>query len=223
MALSHSPSIVTEGLILCLDAANLKSYPGTGTNWSNLTGSTSGTLINGVGFSSSNGGLLTFDGTNDYVNVPGLFDFSTTNQLTVSIWCKSNTALWDDVGQLVSKRDQFIIHPSLNSKDVIYYVRVSTPAWAQQTVVPNSITVFNNYAMTYNSGDFRIFLNGSQSGQQSVVSTLNSDTGDTTIGKDDGLERYLNGDVSNVFIYNRALSPQEILQNFNALRGRFGL
>ena len=67
MALSHSPSIVTNGLVLCLDAANSKSYPGSGTTWTDLSGrGNNGTLVNGVGYNSGNLGSLVFDGVDDY-------------------------------------------------------------------------------------------------------------------------------------------------------------
>jgi hypothetical protein len=69
MALSHSPSIVTDGLVLCLDAGNPKSYPGSGTTWTDLSGNgNNGTLVNGVGYSGDNLGSLSFDGVNDYYN-----------------------------------------------------------------------------------------------------------------------------------------------------------
>ena len=85
MALAHSPRLVTDGLVLCLDAGNTKSYSGSGTTWTDLGGNNNhGTLVNGVGYNSSNGGSLTFDGADDYV------DLSTTYSLsapwTLSAW-----------------------------------------------------------------------------------------------------------------------------------------
>jgi hypothetical protein len=223
MAVQYNPGIVTDGLVLYLDAANRKSYPGTGLTCANLLPFADGSLLNGVTYSSNNGGTFVFDGTDDYINVPNLFDFSTTNEITASVWAKSNTENWDDTGMLVSKRDQFIIHPEVSSKIVTYYVRVSTPGWASISVTPSNITIYNNYAFTYNKGDFRIFLNGNQVGNNTVLATLNSDTGATTIGNDDGISRYLNGEISLVQIYNKVLSPEQVKQNFNALRGRFGI
>ena len=68
MGLAHSPSLVMNGLVLALDAANPKSYPGSGTTWTDLSGrGNTGTLTNGPTYSSANGGSLVFDGTNDYV------------------------------------------------------------------------------------------------------------------------------------------------------------
>ena len=70
MSLNHGGKpIVTDGLVLCLDAANPKSYPGSGTTWTDLSGNgNNGTLVNGVGYNSDNGGSLSFDGVNDYVS-----------------------------------------------------------------------------------------------------------------------------------------------------------
>ena len=69
MGLGHSPRIVTDGLVLCLDAASKRSYPGTGTTWTDLKGGNNGTLTNmdGANFSSANGGSLSFDGASDYI------------------------------------------------------------------------------------------------------------------------------------------------------------
>ncbi len=69
MGLIHSPSIVTDGLVLCLDAANSRSYPGTGATWTDLKGGNNGTLENGPTFDAANGGSIVFDGTDDIVNV----------------------------------------------------------------------------------------------------------------------------------------------------------
>ena len=84
--------IVTSGLILNLDAGNASSYPGTGTTWTDLSGNNNnGTLVNGVGYSSSNGGIMTFDGVNDFVNCGNSSTFNQTNALTLSTWVKINS------------------------------------------------------------------------------------------------------------------------------------
>ena len=71
MGLAHSPKIVTNGLVLCLDAGNTKSYPGSGTAWTDLSGrGNNGTLTNGPTYSSTNGGSVVFDAVDDYVTVP---------------------------------------------------------------------------------------------------------------------------------------------------------
>ena len=89
MSLYHSPQISLNGLVLCLDAANPKSYPGSGTTWTDLSGNgNNGTLVNGVGYSSDNLGSLVFDGANDYVNAGNLGSFY--SQGTISYWMNSS-------------------------------------------------------------------------------------------------------------------------------------
>jgi len=87
--LAHSPRIITDGLVLCLDAGNPKSYPGSGTTWTDLSGNgNNGTLTNGPTYNSGNLGSLVFDGVNDYVN---LGDLDLPAPFTLSIWFKGNT------------------------------------------------------------------------------------------------------------------------------------
>ena len=87
MGLSHSPKIVTNGLVMCLDAGNTKSYPGSGTTWFNLCGSVNGTLVNGPTFSSVNGGVIVLDGVNDYINTLSNSQYNYTT-ITISGWIK---------------------------------------------------------------------------------------------------------------------------------------
>ena len=85
MALAHSPRIVTDGLALCLDAGNTKSYSGSGTTWNDLSGNgNTGTLTNGPTYSSDNGGSIFFDGTNDYVSL--VDNLGDPQQFTIEFW-----------------------------------------------------------------------------------------------------------------------------------------
>ena len=84
MGLIHSPRIVTDGLVLYLDAANNRSYPGTGTTWSDLVGSNNGTLNNGPTFSGANGGSIVFDGSDDYINMGDIL--SAPSSLSIFSW-----------------------------------------------------------------------------------------------------------------------------------------
>jgi hypothetical protein len=215
--------IVTNGLVLNLDAANKDSYPGTGTTWYDLsTYGDNGTLINGVGFSPNvNSGVLNFDGVDDYVTVSNVFDFGSSNAMTAEIWAKSDNATWNDYGYLISRRNQFIIHPQLSSTQVYFYIYAG--GYQSVSLTPASITGFNQYVLTYNNGDLRAYLNGSLGANASVGSPIDSYAGDTYIGKDDFLARYLDGSVGAVKLYNRALSATEVLQNYNAQKTRFGL
>jgi hypothetical protein len=88
MGLAHSPSIITQNLVLCLDAANPKSYPTTGTTWTDLSGNgNNGTLVNGVGYNTANGGALVFDGADDYIT--SLFATTSGQAVTYAGWLYS--------------------------------------------------------------------------------------------------------------------------------------
>ena len=93
MGLAHSPRIVTDGLVLCLDAGNTKSYPGSGTTWTDLSGNgNTGTLTNGVGYSGDNLGSLSFDGVNDFTSTITGEDFNFgTGDFTIECWVYFNT------------------------------------------------------------------------------------------------------------------------------------
>lgn len=90
MAFNFSPKIVTNGLVLYLDAANTRSYAGSGTVWNDLSRSgNNGTLVNGPTFNSGNGGSIVFDGTNDFVSVSDNSTINGTSQ-TISVWFKNS-------------------------------------------------------------------------------------------------------------------------------------
>ena len=110
MALQYSPKISTDGLVLCLDAADRNSYPGTGTTWTDLSGNgNNGTLTNGPTFSSSNRGGISVDGTNDYINCGnGSTIQQTTNDFSISVWIKilTQTGTATFKGIIISKNAQ---------------------------------------------------------------------------------------------------------------------
>jgi len=90
MSLSRGPKIISNGLVLYLDAANNKSYPRTGTTWYDLSGNNNnGTLTNGPTFNSANGGSIVYDGADDSVNLSLVS--SNVNNVTTEVWFKANT------------------------------------------------------------------------------------------------------------------------------------
>jgi len=223
MSYYNGPKIVSDGLTLYLDAGNSKSYVGSGTNWADISGNnTNATLVNTPTFTSSLGGNFVLNGTNQYATVSNVYNFATSNRFTAIVWAKSTTSTWNDNGFIISRRDQFIIHPSSGSTAVAYYVNTNLGWGSTSYAVPN-ITVFAQYVMTYDAGAVNAYHNGVRVAGVSAGVTLTSDTGVIEIGKDDGISRYMNGSISNVQLYNRALSDIEVLQNYNATKGRFGL
>jgi hypothetical protein len=217
----------TGGTITYLNGYTIHTFTSSGTFtpylWNDVSGQgKEGNLINGVGFNSyQNGGILTFDGSDDYVTVSNVYDFGASNAMTAEIWAKSDNATWNDFGYLISRRNQFIIHPQQSSTEVYFYI--FSGGYQSVNLTPASITGFNQYVLTYNAGDLRAYLNGSLGANSTVSSPILSYAGDTYIGKDDFLARYLDGNVGAVRLYNRALSAAEITQNYNAQKSRFGL
>ena len=215
--------IVTSGIVLYLDAGDPASYPGSGTTWTDLSGSgNTGTLVGGTGFNSANGGSLVFDGTDDYVSVANNISLNPSTN-TLICWAKSNVSTWSNNGVLMSKRNVFIIHPNAGGFSVDYYYYLNNNYVSQQ-ITPANIDVWNMYACSWNGTTLSAYLNGALINSGVKTGPLNTgDTGVLEIGKDDTFSRFLNGNIAQVLIYNRALTATEVTQNFNALRGRYGL
>jgi hypothetical protein len=216
MSLSHGPSVVTQGLVLALDAADRNSYPGSGTTWTDLSGN--GYTASMRNLTSSNWVLI--DGqrafeTNDTNNQ----GFTVSNfvrpgtQRTYNIWLKSKSfsigwQTWFDDGG-----ERILFGTSTNT--VYIYPDVNLTA---------NLQINTWYNLTYTlSGTTAIgYVNGVSIGSGNYTSALTSGTGDLWILGDNG------GEVTSCYcscasVYNRALSAAEISQNFNALRGRFGI
>lgn len=225
--------IVKNGLILDLDPAKLGSYNRTGTILNDLSGyGNNGTLINFGSqtiFDSNNGGSLVFDGTNDEVICPlstSIQSINTTNELTISVFFKINflNQYKDIVGvNKLSGGNPFVIRIHENNqyffdsdiggvRRLVYYSGTSNDILNQW--VQLSVTIGND--MVY------IYKNGVQISSLSVsgnIKTLDSNFGSMY---DMGYGPF-SGNMSQILLYNKALSPSDILQNYNALKGRYNL
>lgn len=236
MSRRNGPNIVTNGLVLYLDAANRQSYISGSTTWTDVSNNgNSGTLTNGPTFNTGSGGSIVFDGVNDYMNGP-LFDtllnYSTAG--TISIWFNliSNPLsnyrdIWSFTGsnRIIWFENDEITNPS----PILRYVwRLSSGALgALSSGIAQSSRAINNvvcnYATTGGNTTFQIYVNGSLIDQITSSGTLTNDpTSLLRIGYDLSLG-HQNIGVYNFQIYNRALSAQEVLQNYNATKARFGL
>ena len=225
MGISYNPRIITDGLVLCLDAGNRKSYSASGTTWTDLSGrGNTGTLENGVGYNSNNGGSLGFDGVNDYVetiqsttestfSVSGWVFYNgtvTTQQPVVSKWFSGGLSwMLDTVG---TNTLRWLIRESSGGDVVI-----------TTTIIPN---VWLYFTATYQTGtgNCNLYINSNLVSSGVGRSSLLVPTNKIQIGrKGDSSTVWFNGRIAQVSIYNRALTAAEVQQNFNALRGRFGI
>ena len=228
MANLYGPRIVTDGLVLNLDAGNRKSYPGSGSTWYDLSGTgnngTFGPSTAAPTFSSGNGGSLVFDGSNDYANCGNATSLSFTNNLTVSIWCSSNNA--------ASYRSPLMKSSTGSWDDGFGYWQLSGTfafyinKWngAQKVSVSKASFPITNFVGTYNGENLKLYENGTliQTGSSYTTNISNSST-NLEIGRGGGGSYNWSGNIAQTQIYNRALTPQEIQQNYNATKGRFGL
>jgi len=238
MSFNYSPKIVTDGLVLCLDAANTKSYPGSGTTWSDLSRSgNNGTLVNGPTFNSANGGSIVFDGTNDNCVLGNVLNMG-LNSWTLSCWVKLNTGsgTMGIVGKSrhnTSNAGRYVIFIASNLIYSLFQPDANTFT-ITTSVTPYVDGKFHNIVLTINRNDFMtLYIDSTSVGTPVGISgkTLANlrdsrdyfyvgASGDAT-GESPDL--FLNGNIAQTQIYNRALSASEILQNFNATRARFGV
>jgi hypothetical protein len=221
MALSHSPSIVINGLSIFYDPANRRSYSGTGITTTNLFGIYNGNLINGVGYTSSNNGNFTFDGTNDYIEIPSL---SINSSFSIDLFCNVNnlSSTYVIVGKygggaydfwLGLSGDRFKFSISMPNKIEPITSSISANTWYHVCAVYNATNITAS-----------IYLNGILSQTYNGSSIFQNPPGNYAIGAFGAAGGYyFPGYIARHKLYNRALSATEIKQNFNASRDRFGI
>jgi hypothetical protein len=215
--------IVTNGLVLALDAADRNSYPGTGTTWRDLSGNNnSGSLVNGPTFNSANGGSIVFDGTNDIVNT----SYISSNAFTWSVWFKTNVVSSGYRNIISIPTPNYILllmdgpTPNLGfwTSDGLSGQSLSTPTiaantWYNAVFVREGNSITNGYKTYVNS----VSYGSANTGTWSAIDAISLG------GRTDGYDQFMNGNISQVSIYNRALTASEVQQNYNALKSRFNL
>jgi hypothetical protein len=225
MGLAHSPRIVTDGLVLCLDAANPKSYPGSGNTWSDLSGNgNNGTLVNGVGYNSGNNGSMVLDGVDDVIIINSIADLQGNDPWTLDMWVNV------DSSEIGSGRRGWLFWQGAGNQTLnqLLSVGVNNSAievahWANDTVFQNATIDFDSWScftITFNGTTELVYKNSISVGNKNT--TLSLVTGTIYLASRGNVE-FLNAKYGILKIYNRALSDSEIQQNFNALRGRYGL
>jgi len=229
--LAHSPKIITDGLVLCLDAGNTKSYPGSGTTWTDLSGNGSnGTLVNGVGYSGDNLGSLSFDGADDYCRISNASVLNSigAGDFTVSMWIYRATNPPTGNGEMLYQcsdlNDGFVICVSTTSFRIATRDRQSTNN--NTTFIGGIFTagVWNNVVLTKSNTTYNGYSQGIYKGGFTSYQDVSTTTGFVDIGRVNWWgPSHWEGNISIVNTYNRALTASEIQQNFNALRGRFSI
>ena len=230
MAFVHSPKIVTDGLVLALDAGNVKSYPGSGTTWSDKSGNgNDGTLTNGPTFDSGNGGSIVFDGVDDYVDFGDIL--SITSSFSLNIWFKSNPTQpsvflglmakdalnnFGNYGLFGSSPSEYVRFGFYGTNEVQYQVFNSS----YQDLLSET---WVNYTGTYDFSKLRLYRNSILIAEENSTSTPKTNTTPLTIGTRYANSLEFGGRIPIAQIYNRSLTSNEVAQNYNATKGRFGL
>ena len=227
-------NIIDDGLILYLDAGNSASYSGSGTTWTDLSGNdNTGTLTNGPTYSSANGGSIVFDGTNDYVSKSSWTNPPTT-VFSIGCWVKFSDNVNDryvlsfgrDIGGATGGIALFAYGFNFVS-DVLIFECGSAVGRVSSGIVP-SLDVWYYLTATADATNTRFYLNGelkntSSQGSGAIASSPTLSVGSYVNNSGTPGVYFHSGNIAQVSIYNRALSPQEISQNFNALRSRYSI
>ena len=235
MGLAHSPSIISDGLVFYLDAANTRSYSGSGLTVNVLVGSKTGALTNGVGFTNSNNGSFTFDGTNDFIDLSTNLD--TGNNFSVFAWIYPtninirNHIIGNSFTYTGSNGWSMATATNYNGTSNNFYLAIGADV-ALQSAYNESIirNTWNYIGGTVLNGGENIILYVAGTAVTSnfveilATNTITYNTQDMAIGRRVSTnQEYFIGRIAQVNIYNRVLSATEILQNYNATRKRFGL
>jgi hypothetical protein len=215
--------IVTDGLVLCLDAADRNSYVSGSLTWRDVAGSNNGTLTNGPTFSSTNGGSIVFDGVDDYVGIST--GYPTTSALTYQLWIKV-VAFTLPYTSIISFNswDVGYVHFIITNGILYFSLNGNTPTDSNLGSFPN-LNTWYNLSVVYDSitKTVKLYTNGNLTNTVNYSTAISTTQQPYRIAGWDGGSRYLNGSISSTQIYNRALSAAEVLQNYNSQKSRFGL
>ena len=215
--------LVTDGLVLNLDAGDPRSYPGSGTTWTNMSGGGhNATLINGATYNNANGGSIVLDGGTQYVSIPGTSSspWAFGQNGTIEQWVYvngntgTNTRFWC-VDNNSSSLDAY-----LNGST--YNIGFHGGSVITSTAIPQG--VWTHLVVTYTSGTIKVYFNGIEQGLTGTTTGYNiTTTSELSVGDlyVHGQNYELNGSISAMRIYNRALSAAEIAQNYDALKVRY--
>jgi hypothetical protein len=211
--------IVTNGLVLSLDAADRNSYPGSGTTWRDMSGNNNNGVISGTAiFNSGNGGSLVFD-TSNYVIVNNNANILTKTAYTKCCWLHISNFGWNN--NLISGDNNsqhafwLFASPYLQSgHNGSYSLVVSTTSLSLNTWYFGAVTFST-------SSGWVLYVNGVSESTNASTTTYTGNDNVQVAAYNAG--NFLNGRIACASVYNRALSAAEILQNYNATKSRFGL
>jgi len=226
-------SIVTDGLVMYLDAANPRSYPGTGTAWNDMAGKNNGVLTNGPTFSPAYSGGLVFDGIDDYAEMNN--KNYNRSAITVESFFKFNNyyASGYKVGIIgtwqtgAGNNNEFLLVSGITSASPglpNFGIQINTIKYGSTGTTVMQPGIWYHLAGTYDGSNVKVYVNGNVEGNQTpAIGIIDTIITQPLLLAAFGSSKNYNSDItiSIARIYNRALSPSEVLQNFNATRSRY--
>ena len=232
MGIGYNTSIVRDGLVLHLDAANVKSYPGSGTTWSDVSGQgNNGTLVNGASITSNNFGTINIDGVNDYVDLSaGSYNWTTANSIMIAFKPHNVNNRW---GQVIQKADRFDMRirfiNTTGRFEMFYELSDDSTTYQYSTtgaLQNNQWYIAQTSIDTGSIGKAQYYLNGEKVYDQTVNTSLQLRNGSNELlmgsyGIPGG--EWFNGEIGFCLMYDRFLSESEARANFEAMRGRYGI
>jgi archaellum component FlaF (FlaF/FlaG flagellin family) len=238
--IDSNQKIVSNGLIFNYDAAQIRSYPTTGTNWFDLSGnSRTAVLNNGASYNSGNGGRIVLDGTNDFVNTGTGLPLSNVSQFSYStfinfITCAGTFGAFFNYGVNGQFTNDILFAWFKSSKQLVFQINNGVDGSANYVYIPSSawvnISVVYNGSLSTNANKLKVYINGVQ-----ITLDFNTYNVPSTTGSPSGagsafgyyipapVGSYYAGNIATASLYNRALTDAEVGQNFNAIKSRFGL
>ena len=227
MSVNYNPATPTDGLVLCLDTGNRRSYPGSGNTWFDISGQgNNGTLTNGPILNTGLGGGISFDGIDDIVT---LNSASLQTNYTVSVFARARSI--NVFPSPFSFRSSSIVNPVAfqltfrNTGDFSCAVRDDAGIIASVAGGVSTINTWFHLCAVRRGNNVELFVNGlivaSGSASFGTISTNSMLVGAINVGGTIG--SFFDGFVDDIRLYNRALSPPEIYQLFSSKRGRFGV
>jgi hypothetical protein len=237
MSVTGGPNIVEDGLVLFLDAANPESYSGTGSTWFDVSGNVNnGTLINGPTFDSANGGSIVFDGSNDFAEIPhstywNTNVFGTATNFTLECWYKPD--LFKNWDTLIEKSESSGWYSRsegaaiwINSVSIqgVFSSGVDGNPGGSTTILSYETTTLRWYhiAFTGDGTTLRLYVDGIQR-TTNLVSSRTVAVYNGNVGPRLGRRAFMDGQMASVRLYTKGITEQEVLQNYNATKSRFGL